>query len=106
MERIEVKLIEPQKELLKLVSSKKNYNSVPNEMDRLWELKLNALRESAERGGLKQWIKEERKFMEQRLTEVMEYDELLVRRLIDKVTACDERAEEGLKSGVLISIQR
>ena len=39
-------------------------------------------------------------------TEIMEFDELLVRQLMDKVAVCDERSEEGLKSGVLISIQR
>ena len=50
-EGIEAKLLELQKELLKLANSKKDYNSVADEIDRLWELKQNALVESAERGG-------------------------------------------------------
>ena len=42
-ERIEAKLLELQKELLKLANSKKDYNSVADEIDRLRELKQNAL---------------------------------------------------------------
>ena len=51
-EGIETKLLELQKELLKLANSKKDYNSVADEIDRLRELKQNALVESAERGGI------------------------------------------------------
>jgi len=54
LEGIEDKLLELQKELLKLANSKKDYNSVADEIDRLRELKQNALVESAEREGLKQ----------------------------------------------------
>ena len=66
-------MLELQKELLKLVNSKKDYNGDVDEIDRLQELKQNALVESAER-----------EFLEQQSTEVTEYDELLV-RLIEKV---------------------
>lgn len=45
---------------------------------------------SAEREGLKQRFKEMREFLEQQYTEVTEYDELLVRWLIEKVTVYDE----------------
>ena len=105
-EGIEAKLLELQKELLKLANSKKDYNSVADEIDRLRELKQNALVESAEREGLKQRIREMREFLEQQSTEVTEYDELLVRRLIEKVTVYDERFEVEFKSGASISIQR
>lgn len=105
-EGIEAKLLELQKELLKLANSKKDYNSVADEIDRLRELKQNALVESAEREGLKQRIREMREFLEQQSTEVTEYDELLVRRLIEKVTVYDERFDVELKSGASISIQR
>ena len=40
-EGIEAKLLELQKELLKLANSKKDYNSVADEIDRLRELKQN-----------------------------------------------------------------
>ena len=105
-EGIEAKLLDLQKELLKLANSKKDYNSVADEIDRLRELKQNALVESAEREGLKQRIREMREFLEQQSTEVTEYDELLVRRLIEKVTVYDERFEVEFKSGAEIEIIR
>ena len=105
-EGIETKLLELQKELLKLANSKKDYNSVADEIDRLRELKQNALVESAEREGLKQRIREMREFLEQQSTEVTEYDELLVRRLIEKVTVYDERFEVEFKSGAKVDVGR
>ena len=104
-EGIEAKLLELQKELLKLANSKKDYNSVADEIDRLRELKQNALVESAEREGLKQRIREMREFLEQQSTEVTEYDELLVRRLIEKVTVYDERFEVEFKSGAKVDVE-
>ena len=105
-EGIETKLLELQKELLKLANSKKDYNSVADEIDRLRELKQNALVESAEREGLKQRIREMQEFLEQQSTEVTEYDELLVRRLIEKVTVYDERFEVEFKSGAKVDVVR
>ena len=104
-EGIEAKLLELQKELLKLANSKKDYNSVADEIDRLRELKQNALVESAEREGLKQRIREMREFLEQQ-SKVTEYDELLVRRLIEKVTVYDERFEVEFKSGAKVDVER
>ncbi len=63
------------------------------------KLKKNAMEERAEREGLKQRIREMREFLEQQSIEVTEYDELLVRRLIEKVTVYDERFEVEFKSG-------
>ena len=105
-EGIEAKLLELQKELLKLANSKKDYNSVADEIDRLRELKQNALVESAKREGLKQRIRDMREFLEQQSTEVTEYDELLVRRLIEKVTVYDKRFEVKFKSGAKVDVER
>ena len=62
--------------------------------------------ESAEQEGLKQRIKEMREFLEQQSTEITEYDELLVRRLIEKVTVYDERFEVEFKSGAKVDVER
>ena len=105
-EGIEAKQLELQKELLKLANLKKDYNSVADEIDRLRELKQNALVESAEREELKQRIREMREFLEQQSTEVTEYDELLVRRLIEKVTVYEERFEVEFKSRAKVDVKR
>lgn len=67
-------------------------------------MKQNALVESAEREGLKQRIRERREFLERQSKEVTEYDELLVRRLIEKVTVYDERFEVEFKSGAKVDV--
>lgn len=102
-EVIEAKLMELQKELLKLTNSKKDYNSVADEIAKLRGLKQNTLVESAEREELKQRIREMREFQEQQITE---YDELLVRRLIEKVMVYDERFEVEFKSGAKVDVER
>ena len=104
LEGIEAKLLELQKDLLKLGELKKDYNSVADEIDRLRELKQNALVESAEREELKQRIREKREFLEQHSTEVTEYDEQLVRRLIEKVTVYNGRFEVEFKSGAKVDV--
>lgn len=77
-----------------------------DEIDRLRELKQKALTESAEREGLKKRIAEMREFLNSRPTEVLEYDEQLVRRLIEKVTVYEERFEVEFKSGMKVDVER
>lgn len=93
-------------ELLKLENLKNDYNSVAEEIDRLGELKQNALGESAEWEELKQRIKEMREFLEQQSTEVTEYDELLVLRLIEKTTVYAEWFEVKFKSGAKVVVEK
>lgn len=105
-EGINAKLEELQKELLRLANSKKDYNSVADEIDRLRELKQEALTESAEREGVKKRIAEMREFLDNQTTEILEYDEQLVRRLIEKVTVYDERFEVEFRSGMTVDVER
>lgn len=93
-----------QTELLKRTNSKKDYNNIADEIHRLRALKKNALVESAEREVLKQRIKERREFLEWQSTEVTEYNVLLVRRLIEKVTVYDERFEVEFKFGAKVDV--
>lgn len=101
---INAKLEKLQKELLKLANSKKDYNNIADEIYRLRELKQNALVESAEREGLKQRVKEMREFLDNQTTEITSYDELLVRRLIGRVTVYEEWFEVAFKSGAKVDI--
>lgn len=105
-EGINARLEELQNELLRLANSKKDYNSVADEIDRLRELKQKALTESAEREELKQRIAEMREFLNSQTTEILEYDEQLVRRMIEKVIIYDERFEVEFKSGMTVDVER
>lgn len=103
-EGIEAKLEELQKELLKRANSKKDYNGMAEEIYCLRDLKQNALVASAEREGLKKRIAEMREFLDSQPTEVLEYDEQLVRRLIEKVTVYDKQFEVEFKSGTAVDV--
>lgn len=105
-EGIDAKLEELQKELLKMANSKKDYNNIADEIYRMRALKQNALVESAEREGLKQRIQEMREFLDSQPTEIADYDELLARRLIEKVTVYEERFEVEFKSGAKVDVER
>ncbi len=106
VEGINAKLEERQKELLRLANSKKNYNSVADEIDRLRELKQKALTERAKQEGLKKRIAEMREFLNSQIVEVLEYDEQLVRKLIEKVTVYNERFEVEFKLGIMVDVER
>ena len=76
-----------------------------DEIYRLRELKQNALVENAEREGKRQRIDEMTDFLNEQSCELEEYDEQLVRRLIEKVTVFDDKLTVEFKSGVEIDIE-
>ena len=106
MESINVKLEELQKELLKRANAKKDYNDLADEIDRLRELKQNAMAENAEREGLKQRIAEMQEFLAEQTEQIEEYDESLVRRMLEKVTVYEEKFSVEFKSGTSVDVER
>lgn len=101
---IDSKLEELQKELLQLANSKADYNNVADEIYRLRELKHNTLAQHAECQGKRQRIAEMAEFLKEQSIELQEYEEQLVRRLIEKITVVDDHLTIGFKSGVEIEI--
>ncbi|MEA5093081.1 hypothetical protein SDC9_22274 [bioreactor metagenome] len=98
------KLEELQKELLNLANSKADYNNVADEIHRLRDLKQNTQVQNAERQGKRQRIEEMTEFLKEQTGELIEYDEQLVRRLIEKITILDNKVTVEFKSGVEIDI--
>lgn len=101
---IDGKLEELQQQLLQQAKSKNDYNEVADEIYRLRELKQNVLIENAEREGRRQRIDEMTEFLNEQSYELEEYDEQLVRRLIEKVTIFDDKFTVEFKSGVEIDV--
>ena len=93
---------ENEQQLLIQAKSKNDYEDVADEIYRLRELKQNALVENADREGKRQRIAEMTDFLNEQSCELEEYDEQLVRRLIEKVTVFDEKMTIEFKSGVTI----
>jgi len=106
MESINAKLGELQKELLKRANAKKDYNDLADEIDRLRELKQNAMAENAERQGLKQRIAEMQEFLAEQKEQIEEYDESLVRRMVEKVTVYEGKFMVEFKSGTSMDVER
>ncbi len=106
MESINAKLEEFQKELLKRANAKKDYNDLADEIDRLRELKQNAMAENAEREGLKRRIAEMQEFLAEQMEQIGEYDESLVRRMVEKGTVYEEKFMVEFKSGKSVDVER
>ena len=102
---IDSKLEELQQQLLIQAKSKNDYEDVADEIYRLRELKQNALVENAEREGKRQRIAEMTDFLNKQSAELEEYDEQLVRRLIEKVTIYEDKLTVEFKSGIEIGIE-
>jgi DNA invertase Pin-like site-specific DNA recombinase len=99
------KLDELQNELLRLANTKADYNNVADEICRLREIKQNALVQNMERQSKRQRIEEMTEFLNEHTSNLQEYDEQLVRRVIEKITVFDDKLTVEFKSYVEIDIE-
>lgn len=83
---IDMRLAELQTELLKLANSKADYEKVGNEIYRLREEKQKAQLKNLGRDELKKRITDMSSFLKEQPTALTQYDDSLIRRLIEKVT--------------------
>lgn len=103
---IDRRLEKLQQELLRLANSKNDYTDVADEIYRLREERQAILVQDAECDGKRQRIEEMKAFLEEQADIPAEYDEQLVRRLIEKVTVFDEKITVKFKSGVEIDVEK
>ncbi len=106
LESIQAKLEEKQRELLKLAGAHKNYDDLADEINELREHKQSVMVQNADREGLKIRINEMKEFLDEQVEKVEEYDENLVRRVVEKVTVYDEYLTVEFKSGISVDIRR
>ena len=102
---IDERLEDLQQELLKLANAKKNYEPVVREIYKLREQKQAIHCDDAARDGIRQRIQNMLVFLDEQPMEVVEYDDHLVRRLIEKITVFDDTFKVEFKSGIEIEIQ-
>jgi len=102
---IDKRLEELQTQLLKLASSKADYDNVADEIHHLREQKQNTLIENANRDELRKRIADMSKFLQEQPTAIIEYDEQLIRRLIEKVTVYEDKFTVEFKSGVTVDVE-
>jgi site-specific DNA recombinase len=102
---IDTRLQELQAELLKLASSKADYEKVGDEIYHLREEKQKLQIESVGRDDLKKRISEMGEFLRKQPSAITEYEEQLVRRLVEKVTIYEDRFTVGFKSGMTVDVE-
>lgn len=101
---IDKRLEELQNQLLQLASTKTAYDDVVNEIYQLRDLKQDALNRNAARQAKRQRSAELAAFLEEQCSEPIEFDEKLNKRLIEKITAYDDRLVVEFKSGLEIEV--
>ena len=94
-----------QKELLKKANAKQGFKELADEIEVLREEKQDLLVEEANRASMKQRLDELEAFLTEQTTEMREYDEGLVRQLIEKITVYDDHLAFEFKSGLETEVQ-
>ena len=102
---IDAQLQELQAELLKLASSKADYENVADEIYRLREEKQKLQLDSAGKDEVKTRISDMDIFLREQPTAITEYNEPLVRRLIEKVTVYGDKFTIEFKSGLMVDVE-
>jgi len=102
---IEKKLTVLQQELLRLANNKQDYAIIADEIYRLRDEKETAMAKNAGYASQKQRMADMTEFLKQQSASVKEYDEQLVRKLIEKITVYDEKVTVAFKSSMEIDVE-
>lgn len=94
-----------QQEILKLAILKSDYNTVVDEIYRLREPKQNSLADNAERRCKRLRTAEMEEFISRQEYSMEEYDEQLVRKIIEKVKVYEDKVTIELKSCIEIGVE-
>ena len=105
LKEIDERLEALQKELLKKANGKQGFEELADEIDALREEKQDLLVKEANRAGMKLRLDDLEAFLAEQSTEVTEYDEGLVRQLIEKIIVYDDHLFFEFKSGLETDVQ-
>ena len=98
--------MELQKEIISKANNKEAYDTIADEIFRLRELKHQSEIDGVTRNEHIKRISELHDFITQNPhTELTEFDEALVRRLLQKVTVYDDHYTVEFKSGVSVEVE-
>ena len=101
---IDKRLGELQVELVKLANSKAEYDKVGDEIYRLRDEKQIVQLDIIGRDELKKRIDDMGDFIKGQPTALIEYNEALIRRLIEKITVYEDKFTVEFKSGVSVDV--
>lgn len=104
-EVIDERLQELQKELLKKANQKDDYDAIADEILRLRDMRKQAEVNSTRKDDQLKQINSLQDFIKSQPTIVTEFDELLVKRLIAKITVFESQFIVEFRSGITIEIE-
>ncbi len=102
---IQARLEELQKELIKKANNKQDYDAIADEIFRLRDQKEQSELDSHHREEAMNRIKELQDFIAGQETTITEFDEALVKKLIEKITVYEDLFTVEFKSGITIDIE-
>lgn len=101
---IDKRLEELQTELIQKANLKEEYNNIVNEIYRLRDLRQETLSRNALRQDKRDRIAEMSDFLNTQTGDITEFDDKLVRKLVEKATVYDDRILVEFKSGLEIEV--
>ncbi|MGM9919676.1 MAG: recombinase zinc beta ribbon domain-containing protein, partial [Bhargavaea sp.] len=101
---IQARLDELQKELIKKANSKQDYDAIADEIFTLREKKSQVETDTRSREETRKRIDELQDFIGSQQSEIPEFDESLVQKLIQQITVYDDHITVLFKSGLKIDI--
>lgn len=102
---IPARLEELQKELIKKANNKQDYDAIADEIFRLRDQKKKSELDSHHREEAMNRIKELQDFIAGQETGITEFDETLVKKLVEKITVFADHFTVEFKSGITIDIR-
>ena len=90
---------------LKKANAKQGFEELADEIDALREEKQAILLEDANRTAMKQRLEELEAFLDEHQEPVTDYDEGMVRRLIERITVFEDHLEFEFKCGLETEVQ-
>ncbi len=104
VERIDAKLLLLQEELIRKANARQDYEGTAEEIERLRAEKDRLLLIAAGKENDRQRLIEIAEFLESTPSKITEYDDILVRRLIEKITVFDHYFLVEFKTGAEFKI--
>lgn len=104
-EDIDTKLGTLQDEIMRLASTKSDYDNLAAEIHRLRSIKQDTQEHNAKRQTKRQRICEMTEFLDMQSGIITEYDDKLTRQLVEKITVFDDKLTIEFKSCVEINVE-
>ncbi len=92
-------------EVLQKTMAGENTDDLKAEIDRLQERKYVLQIETARLEGIRRRIQDLEDYMDGMSGEITVYDDSLVRKLIERITVCDDKYRVDFKSGIEIDVR-